>query len=262
MPMWFFRILKEIPALTEGYHKFVKFCCDELEWRVQNDGEKGSGANGDIMGWLLKAFTEIPHPEHDPTLQADARLIIVAGSDTTAASLTFLFYHLAQEPAQVEKIRDELRPVTTGEWSDKDIKNCAHLNGAINEALRLHPPVPSGLQRTTPKEGMHIGETFIPGNTNFWMPQYVMGRGKSFPPLLYTNPQTQKSTFTNKFPSRQPHLPPSNLLPPRALVQQTRRADQAQGRFRALLHGALWLHRQEPGLHADPHADGENSAGV
>lgn len=194
MPMWFFRILKDIPGLAEGYHKFVKFCCDELAWRVQNDGEKGSGANGDIMGWLLKAFTEIPHPENDPTLQADARLIIVAGSDTTAASLTFLFYHLAQEPAQVEKIREELRPVTTGEWSDKDIKNCPHLNGAINEALRLHPPVPSGLQRTTPKEGMHIGETFIPGNTNFWMPQYVMGRGKS---IALSTP----TPFTNTSPS-------------------------------------------------------------
>ena len=99
---------------------------------------------------------------------ADARLIIVAGSDTTAATLTFLFYHLAQEPAIVEQIREELRPSTQGDWHDKDIHNCATLNGAINEALRLHPPVPSGVQRITPKEGMQIGETFIPGGTNFW----------------------------------------------------------------------------------------------
>jgi tryprostatin B 6-hydroxylase len=136
----------------------------------------------------LKAYKDVPHPEQDTMLHADARLIIVAGSDTTAATLTYLFYHLAQEPAIVEQIREELRPLTQGEWHDKDIHNCATLNGAINEALRLHPPVPSGVQRTTPKEGMHIGETFIPGGTQYWMPQYVMGRGK---PLPYpSNPQT------------------------------------------------------------------------
>jgi hypothetical protein len=177
-PTWFFRLLTEIPFAAAGYHKFVKFCTDETTWRVQNDGKKGSAGGMDIMGWLLKAYKDVPHPEQDPMLHADARLIIVAGSDTTAATLAFLFYHLAQEPEHVEKIREELRPLTQGDWHDKDIHNAAHLNGAINEALRLHPPVPSGVQRTTPKEGMHIGETFIPGGTNYWMPQYVMGRGK------------------------------------------------------------------------------------
>jgi tryprostatin B 6-hydroxylase len=188
LPTWFFRMLTGIPFLAAGYHKFVKFCTEETVWRVQNDGKKGAGGGMDIMGWLLKAYKDVPHPEQDTMLHADARLIIVAGSDTTAATLTYLFYHLAQEPAIVEQIREELRPLTQGEWHDKDIHNCATLNGAINEALRLHPPVPSGVQRTTPKEGMHIGETFIPGGTQYWMPQYVMGRGK---PLPYpSNPQT------------------------------------------------------------------------
>jgi cytochrome P450 len=185
LPPWFFRMLISVPFLAAGYHKFVKFCTDETIWRVQNDASKKTSASSDssggtdIMGWLLKAYKDVPHPEYDTLLHADARLIVVAGSDTTAATLTFLFYHLAQEPEVVAKIREELRPLTQNtDWHDKDIQHAAYLNGAINEALRLHPPVPSGVQRTTPKEGMHIGETFIPGGTNYWMPQYVMGRGK------------------------------------------------------------------------------------
>ena len=213
-PTWLFRMLTSVPFLSAGYHKFVKFCTEETVWRVQNDGKKGVAGGMDIMGWLLKAYKDVPHPEQDPMLHADARLIIVAGSDTTAATLTFLFYHLAQEPAIVEQIREELRPLTAqGEWHDKDIHNAATLNGAINEALRLHPPVPSGVQRTTPKEGMYIGETFIPGNTSYWMPQYVMGRGKSLPAPSQGDPRNQK---TNSLPPDERSYPsPTLFLPTR-----------------------------------------------
>ena len=97
-------------------------------------------------------------------LQADARLIIVAGSDTTAATFTYMFYHLAKNPDQVTRLREELRPLTNGHWSDKDIRAADHLNGCIYEALRMHPPVPSGLQRLTPPEGMDVDGRRIPGS--------------------------------------------------------------------------------------------------
>lgn len=173
LPTWVFRILLSIPGLAAGYYKFLKFCSDELKWRVENGG-KGSGK--DITGWLLKAYGNDKHPDQDPMLQGDARLIIVAGSDTTSATLTYLFYHLAQDPTQVKRLRDELRPLTIGDWSDKDIQHAEHLNGAINETLRLHPPVPSGLFRQTPPEGLRVGEVYIPGGVTFFTPQYAMGR--------------------------------------------------------------------------------------
>lgn len=112
-------------------------------------------------------------------LQAESGLIIIAGSDTTAATLTFLFYHLAQNPSLQETLRRELQTLTSSEtWTDKDIQNASHLNGAIHETLRLHPPVASGLMRKTPPEGLQIDDVFIPGDTEFFTPQYAMGRGK------------------------------------------------------------------------------------
>lgn len=175
-PIWMFRLLIAIPGLAGGFFKFPKFCSDELKWRVDR-----TGADKDITGWLLKAYKDWVHPETDPMFQADVRLIIVAGSDTTSATLTYLFYELAKRPEEVKKLREELRPLTNGEWSDKDIKNAPRLMGAINEALRMHPPVPSGLERQTPPEGMTIGETFIPGGVNYWVPMYPMSRGKLSP---------------------------------------------------------------------------------
>lgn len=158
----------------------MNFCTSELKWRVENDG-KVTGK--DITGWLLKAYANEKHPEADLMLQGDARLIIVAGSDTTSATLTYLFYHLAKSPEQVERLRQELRPLTSGDWSDKDIQHADHLNGAINEALRLHPPVPSGLYRLTPPEGMRVGDVYIPGGVTFFAPQYSMGRDED----IYTD---------------------------------------------------------------------------
>ena len=174
LPAWCFRMLIAIPGTAKDLFKFLKFCKDELEWRANN-----GNADGDITGWLLKAYKDFKNPAEDPVLQGDSRLIIVAGSDTTAATMTFLFYELAAHPEHLKKLREELRPLTKGDWSDHNIKNAPHLNGAINEALRLHPPVPSGVERKVPTGGAQVGDTFLPGEIQFWMPQYVIGRGEN-----------------------------------------------------------------------------------
>nr|POE87438.1 tryprostatin b 6-hydroxylase [Quercus suber] len=178
-PIWLFRILVRLPGIGAGFQKFVNFCVGELTWRVNNPTDEKAGQK-DIMTSLLKAYQDVEHPEQDPMLQADARLIIVAGSDTTSAALTYLFYHLAADPSQQKKLRAELEPLAVDGWSDKDLIKAPLLNGAINETLRLHPPVPSGVSRLTPKEGIKVGDTWIPGNTNFIIPLYVMQRDEKY----------------------------------------------------------------------------------
>jgi len=180
LPIWLFRMLVQTPGLGAGFQKFVQFCIDELTWRVEHAREVDEKGRTDIMSSILKAYKGIKQPQKEPMLQADSRLIVVAGSDTTAATFTFLFYHLAKDPNQVKKLREELRPLCQGDWHDVDIRQAPLLNGAINEALRLHPPVPSGVSRLTPKKGMSVGNQWVPGNTAFLMPQYVMGRGELY----------------------------------------------------------------------------------
>lgn len=104
-------------------------------------------------------------------------------SDTTSATAVYMFYHLAKNPQMVDKARQELKPLLRedGTLNHKEAGSTVYVNGIINEALRMHPAVPTALQRITPPEGLHIGDTYIPGNKTVWCPQYAMGRGEWFP---------------------------------------------------------------------------------
>lgn len=99
-------------------------------------------------------------------------------SDTTSSTLTHIFYHLAQDPQQVDKLRYEITPQIDSPEGIVPVKlqHLDHLNGIINETLRLHPPVPTAIPRLTPPEGIQIADVFVPGNITVWCPPYVVGR--------------------------------------------------------------------------------------
>ncbi|KAI1133306.1 cytochrome P450, partial [Nemania abortiva] len=175
LPMWFFRLLTSIPFATKDWWGFISYCIAQLDNRIQAKGEKK-----DIMSCLLK-----PSDGKSPTgldrtiLEGDAQLIIVAGSDTTSTALVTVFRYLAQYPQHVALLRaeiDNLPRTEVGDFDHMDLGNLKHIDGVINEALRLFPPVPTILPRMTPPEGLEIGGTFIPGNTTVFCPQFVVGR--------------------------------------------------------------------------------------
>lgn len=150
-PQWFFRLVTAIPGVTKGYWQFIGFCNKQLEDRVAAH----SRADPDKLDII---HTRIDHYSASPNkadvwslLCGDSRLIIVAGSDTTAITLSHLLYYTTRMPEWQDKLRDENRQIEVehmsaertvpGQW----LKDAPIMNGMINETLRLSPPVPSGL---------------------------------------------------------------------------------------------------------------------
>ena len=94
----------------------------------------------------------------------DAMVVVITGSGPTAPTVAAALYHLAQRPDLLEKLNDELQRANSsvGLKNHSQLANIKLLYALIKEALRLHRPIRSGLERMTLPKGMHIGETFVP----------------------------------------------------------------------------------------------------
>ncbi|KAI9747495.1 MAG: hypothetical protein M4579_007453, partial [Chaenotheca gracillima] len=74
--------------------------------------------------------------------------VLLAGRDTTAATLSWTFYELSRHPEVVEKLRREISE-TIGLHrapSYADLKSMKYLQHTINETLRLYPAVPFNIR--------------------------------------------------------------------------------------------------------------------
>ena len=96
-------------------------------------------------------------------------------SDTVALTLIYLFYRLARHPEQLYKLQKELDDLES--VSDfTALQQAQHLNGIINETMRLHPATLTGNLRETPPEGAMISGRYVPGNIVICSPRYIIGK--------------------------------------------------------------------------------------
>ncbi|KAB8224538.1 cytochrome P450 [Aspergillus novoparasiticus] len=107
-------------------------------------------------------------------LHGDAQLIVVAGSDTVASTLSNVFCHLACNTSITRELQSRLDALPDLE-SDRLVQ-IDLLDDILNETMRFYCPNPSGLQRVMPAAGLKIGDNFIPGNVVVQVPTYTVYR--------------------------------------------------------------------------------------
>ncbi|KAJ8514752.1 hypothetical protein ONZ45_g7733 [Pleurotus djamor] len=143
---------------------------------------RGAGPTTKDIFYYLN--NEDGHDEVSPSIAeviSAGALVIIAGSDTIATTLSNVFYFLASQPRTYERLLEEIEQFFP---QGEDCLNPAvhvkmpYLNAVINEALRLYPALPSGSQRINPSTSKPrlVGKYEIPPGTSVIMPSYVMHR--------------------------------------------------------------------------------------
>lgn len=124
----------------------------------------------DFIWYILKQKEK--YDLHQDEIIVNAALFIVAGSETTANALSGILARLVYNPDKYEKLCKEIRGAFKEE---KDItyeklSELVYLNAVIEEGLRIHPPVPTGLLRTVPKDGDTVDGFWVPGGVSHQSP--------------------------------------------------------------------------------------------
>jgi cytochrome P450 len=138
-----------------------------------NRKEKGSSRK-DLFYYLLgedQGGSQLTELE----LVLDSRLAIVGGSDTTSIALGCLIYYLVAHQDKYKRLQEEVLE-QGGKMDNATLSSLPYLDAVINEALRLMPPVPQGLQRVVPPGGMKLAGKMIPAKTLVSVSPYTIQR--------------------------------------------------------------------------------------
>lgn len=164
---------------TDVVRKNIKFAEDSLK-RYQSLVEK------DPENPPPTLFTKLFKGEEDDALtmkeiRDEAMIYILAGSDTTALTLTYLVWAVCRAPAIRARLVAELAALPRGGGGgglpdDADLRRLPYLNQVVDEALRLYASAPAGLPRVVPAGGATLAGYALPAGTVVSTQAYSMHR--------------------------------------------------------------------------------------
>ncbi|MCJ1465275.1 hypothetical protein MMC07_003891 [Pseudocyphellaria aurata] len=119
----------------------------------------------------------------------EALVLIVAGTDTTTYALTHATYHILRHSDVLKRLQEELQQTLNEnegrlEWAT--IRQLPYLTAIIQESLRLSPPVPGGLPRVVPPQGVRYGSHTLAGGTTVSTALFLIHKD----PRLFPDPET------------------------------------------------------------------------
>ncbi|CAM3716915.1 cytochrome P450 [Deinococcus frigens] len=154
---------------------------DEIVNRIVQERQATGAAGTDLLGLLLAARDENGGGGlSDAELRDEVMTLFLAGHETTATLLTFLFLGLSRRPDIQAQVHAEVRAALGNRAPEAvDLPQMPLLNACIQETLRLYPPawlVPR--QATGPvtvagvplQEGSNVSVNIflIQRNARFW----------------------------------------------------------------------------------------------
>lgn len=139
----------------------------------------------DLLTMFLNAKCQRPEFMTEKEVLTMAVSMAFAGSETTAISLSSVFYFLLKNPICLARLREEIdaavacgdiqdRPTGLVSWSES--QKLPFLDACVKESFRLHPAAGLPLERIVPEPGLEIAGHFVPGGTIVGCSAWVIHR--------------------------------------------------------------------------------------
>lgn len=141
-------------------HNHQKIAIDSIDRRLESKSSRD-----DMLNMILKHNSTARELSREE-IYSNAFLLIAAGSDTTALSMTGCIYFLTRNPHVLYSLKNEIRSSFAREEdiTFQALSNLTYLTAVLDETMRLYPPTPILPIRVTPSGGAVVAGHFVPEN--------------------------------------------------------------------------------------------------
>lgn len=169
-----------LPTKTHRHFNECAKEIDEIVYRIISERRASGSDQGDLLSMLLAAQDEDDGGQMtDRQLRDEVMTLFLAGHETTALTLSWTWYLLAQNPAAEQKFHEELDEVLAGRLpTAADLSQLKYTEMIAKESMRLYPPA-FALGRES-IEGCEVGGFRMPAKTQVFMFQWAVQRDPRF----------------------------------------------------------------------------------
>lgn len=108
-------------------------------------------------------------------IQAEISNLIIAGTDTSAITLTYIIWNIIKHEEVREQLKDEVGTLG-GDFDDGKLAKLPYMKNVITESLRLYAAANGGLPREVPTEGFEVAGYHLPAGVTVSTQAYTLSR--------------------------------------------------------------------------------------
>ena len=167
LPLAWPSILLTLPrGVKRKFDLFLEYSRKQVRSRIERQDEI---THRDFFSAILSDRAEGKR-SNEEWLVAQANVLVIAGSDTTATALTTIIFFLSQHLQVLHILRKEIRTrfESEAEISLGTLENLPFLTAVIEEGLRIFPPTAFGLPRISP--GALVDGKYVPKGVSLCIP--------------------------------------------------------------------------------------------
>ena len=144
---------------------------------------RASGRDGgDILGMMMRTRDrDSGCPMSVAELASQGITLVIAGHETTASVLNWVWYLISRYPQVEERLLAEIRPLSRFDF--ESVLSLGYTQRVLEEALRTYPPLWLMTRRALGND--QLGEYFVPAGTEIYISPYLLQRH----PRLWESPE-------------------------------------------------------------------------